>query len=168
MGWLAAEGLIGAGWHRSQPETLCRTVQTSCQTPSSYSETSVSGHEPAGVRRSIAAARQPDRLVHRRGDRGVARGTANHARRAAALFDPGDLHGADDARGLRSRIAADRRAHRLRRRTARPRSRRAGSLDWSSRCIGTRRKLQLYQQYDAILRAVGGTVCAQCRLEWRQ
>ena len=27
--------------------------------------------------------------------------------------------------------------------------------NWSSRCIGTRRKLQLHQQYDAILRAVG-------------
>ena len=41
-------------------------------------------------------------------------------------------------------------------------------VNWSSRCIGTRRKLQLHQQYDAILRAVGGTVCAQCRSEWRQ
>ena len=63
----------------------------------------------------------------------MAGGTANHARRATALFDPGDHHGADDARGLRSRIAADRRAHRLRRRTARARSYRAGSLDTSRR-----------------------------------
>jgi hypothetical protein len=52
-----------------------------------------------------------------------------HARRAAALFDPGDHHGADDARSLRSGIAADRGAHRLRHRSARPRSRGAGSLD---------------------------------------
>ena len=59
----------------------------------------------------------------------MAGGTANHARWAAALFDPGDHHGADDARGLRSRIAADRGAHQLRHRSARPRSRRAGSLD---------------------------------------
>ena len=34
-----------------------------------------------------------------------------HARRAAALFDPGDHHGADDARGLRSCIAAVRRSY---------------------------------------------------------
>jgi hypothetical protein len=59
----------------------------------------------------------------------VAVGTANHARRAAPLFDPGDHHGADDAHGLRSGIAANRRAHRPRRRSARPRSRGAGSLD---------------------------------------
>ena len=36
------------------------------------------------------------------------------------------------------------------------------------RLLGTRRKLQLHQQYDAILRVVDGTVCAQCRSEWRQ
>ena len=92
----------GPGWRRSQPGTLCCAVQTSCRTSSSYSETPVSGHEPAGVRRSIAAARQPDRLVHRRGHRGVAGRTANHARRAAPFFAPGDHHGANDAHGLRS------------------------------------------------------------------
>ena len=59
----------------------------------------------------------------------MAGGTANHARRAAPLFGAGNHHGADDAHGLRSGIAADRGAHRLRRRSARPRSRGAGSLD---------------------------------------
>ena len=59
----------------------------------------------------------------------MAGGTANHARRAAPLFGAGDHHGADDAHGLRSGIAANRRAHRPRRRSARPRSRGAGSLD---------------------------------------
>ena len=119
----------GPGWRRSQPGTLCCAVQTPCRTPSSYSETPVSGHEPAGVRRSIKAARQPDRLVHREGHRGVAGRTANHARRAAPLFAPGDHHGANDAHGLRSGIAADRGARRFRHRSARPRSRGAGSLD---------------------------------------
>jgi len=99
---LPARACPGQADPRSQPEALCRAVQTPCRTPSSYSETPVSGHEPAGVRGSIKAARQPDRLVHRRGHRGVAGRTANDARRAAPLFAPGDHHGANDAHGLRS------------------------------------------------------------------
>jgi hypothetical protein len=38
----------------------------------------------------------------------VAGGTANHARRAATLFGSGNHDGADDARGLRPGVAADR------------------------------------------------------------
>src|SRR5271166_2943195 len=49
IGWVAGEGLNGPGWPGSQPEALCGAVQTPCRTPSSYSEASVSGHEPAGV-----------------------------------------------------------------------------------------------------------------------
>jgi len=37
----------------------------------------------------------------------VAGGTANHFQRVAPLFDPGDHHDADNARGLRSGIAPD-------------------------------------------------------------
>ncbi len=58
--------------------------------------------------------------------------TPNHAGRPAALFGPGDHDGADDAHGLPSGIAANRGAHRLCHRSARPRSQRAGLLDTES------------------------------------
>jgi hypothetical protein len=51
-------------------------------------------------------------------------------RRPGALFSSGDHDGADDAHGLlQSGIAANRGAHRLRRRAARPRSQCAGLFD---------------------------------------
>jgi hypothetical protein len=47
-------------------------------------------------------------------DRGVAGGTANHARRSAILLGSGDCHGADHASGLPPCVAPNRRTHRLR------------------------------------------------------
>src|SRR5205807_7187592 len=66
---------------------------------------------------------QPDGVVHRRGDRGLARRTTNHAGRSTPLFGPGDHDGADAARRVPPGSAADRRADRLRHSPARSRSR---------------------------------------------
>ena len=60
----------------------------------------------------------------------MAGGTLNHARRPAALFGVGDYDCADDAHGLRSGVATDRRAHRLGHRSARACFRRARLLDF--------------------------------------
>src|SRR6266403_2405899 len=67
--------------------------------------------------------REPDGVVHRRGDRGLARRTTDHAGRSTPLFGPGDHDGADPARRVPPGSAADRRADRLRHPPARSRSR---------------------------------------------
>src|SRR5271168_5259197 len=66
---------------------------------------------------------QPDGVVHRRGDRGLARRTTDHAGWSTPLFGPGDHDGADAARRVPPGSAADRRADRLGHPPARSRSR---------------------------------------------
>jgi hypothetical protein len=95
---VASEGTIGAGWDPVNNRKPRRAVQTPRRASSSYPETALSGHERAGVRRSIAAAGQSDGVVHGRGDRGVAGGTPHHTGRPAALFGSGDHDSADHAR----------------------------------------------------------------------
>jgi hypothetical protein len=113
-GWATTH--MGSSFTTVEPFRLA--VQIPCRTPPSHSQAPVSGHELGRVRRFIEAAGQPDRMVYRRGDTGVAGGTANHARWPAALFGLGDQHGSDDAHNLSPGAVADRGADRIRHRTA--------------------------------------------------
>jgi Transposase DDE domain len=106
---VAGEGTIGAGWNRVYNRELSAVP---------FNHHAEHRHHIPRPRCRVTNRPEDDAALRRRGsltvwftDEAIAvwRATANHARRAAALFDPGDHHGADDARGLRSGIAADRR-----------------------------------------------------------
>src|ERR1700676_5464897 len=77
----------------------------------------------------MGGARRRDRLDNRRGDSGMAGGTAHHARWPAILFGPGDHHGANNARGLPFGLTANKGAHWFSHRAAGARTNRAGSFD---------------------------------------
>src|SRR5215218_6831810 len=81
--------------------------------------------------------RQPDRLVHAGGNRGLGGSAAHHPGRAGLLLRSGDRHGTDLAGGVPSGAAPDRRADRLHPAAARSRSRRARPLDPEPPCRDT-------------------------------
>ena len=71
------------------------------------------GDELGGLRRDAAGLRQPDGVVHRGGDRGVAGGAPDHTGWAGALLGAGDQHGVDAASGVPAGAAPDRGVDRL-------------------------------------------------------
>src|SRR3954468_23654951 len=71
------------------------------------------GNKLARVRRQLALAWQPDGVVQRRGDRGVAGSAAHHPGRAALVLSSGDPDGADLAGRVPPRPAPNGRADRL-------------------------------------------------------
>jgi len=91
------------GWLGDGPSSRedRRAVQSKPGSPSPYPATAVPGDELAGIRCGIAPARQPDRVVQRDGDRGLARRAAQHTRRPAALLCSGNCNGTDPARRVR-------------------------------------------------------------------
>src|SRR4051794_18542985 len=81
IGWRL---VLRAGWRRRAPPFLPldadRAVQAEPELPPPYPSPAAQGHELAGRRRQLTSAREPDGLVHRRGDRGVG---------SRATHDPG-------------------------------------------------------------------------------
>ena len=102
--------------------------KANCRSPAPHPQAAAPGHQLGRVRRRPARPRQPDRVVHGRGDRGLARRAAHRPRRPAALLRPGDRDGPDAAGRVPPGAAPDRRAYRLHPAAARPRSRGAGPL----------------------------------------
>src|SRR3982751_3289496 len=88
-------------------------VQGQCCSPSPHPETAASDHELGRIRRGLAPAREPDGVVHRGGDRGLARRAAHHAGRATALLGSGDHDGPDPQGRVPFGSAPDRRPDRL-------------------------------------------------------
>src|SRR3954464_8792692 len=72
-----------------------RAFQAEPRPPPSYSATAAPGHELAGLRRQLTAARQPDGVVHRRGDPSLAGRAAHHPRWATLVLRARHPDGAD-------------------------------------------------------------------------
>ena len=118
---------VGWCWDRSRHcPGCCRAIQGQCRASPSQSEAAASCHELGCLRCSPASARQPDGVVHRRGDRGLESRVADHARRPVPLFGPGHRDSADAAVGVPFGPTPDRRVDWFHHRLARPRSLSAG------------------------------------------
>src|SRR3954454_689149 len=86
------------------------------------SPTAEPGHELGRIRRGLAPAWELGGLVHGGGSRGLGGRAPHHARRAAALFLPGDHDGSDAQGRVPLGAAPDRRPDRLHYRPAWSRS----------------------------------------------
>src|SRR4051794_23337618 len=104
----------------------CRAVQSQGSLSPSHPQAAALGDQLGRVRRRPACPRQPDRMVHAGGDRGLAGRAAHQPGRATLLLRSGDHDGADLASRVPPGAAPDRGADRLRPATARPRSPGAG------------------------------------------
>ena len=100
----------------------CRAVRGQRRSSSPHPEAAAPGDELGRVRGRLASARQPDGVVHGRGDRGLARRAPDHARRAALVLAAGGPDRADAAGRVPPRPAPDRGSGRLDPPSARPRA----------------------------------------------
>ena len=136
--------VASGGWGRGRERPLprspdpCRAVRGQRRSSSPHPEAAAPGDELGRVRGRLASARQPDGVVHGRGNRGLARRAPDHARRAALVLAAGGPDRADAAGRVPPRPAPDRGSGRLDPPSARPRarvydhatlSRRAGTLE---------------------------------------
>src|SRR4051812_21454710 len=132
--FVARIGRLASGdvWRRWTPPP--RTLDPRCRSRPMLIAVTASRNSGAGSRTGPntmlpSPTWEPDGLVHRRGDRGLARGAAHHAGRATALFVPSDHDGADAQGRIPFGSAPDRRPDRLHHRPARPDAARAGPHD---------------------------------------
>jgi len=120
-GWRREKaGVGGRPFPRSRGAHLA--VQSQRRLPPSCSPAAPQGDELARLRRSVAPARQPDGVVHRRGDRGLAGGATHDPGRAAQLLQPRHPDRADAQGRVPAGVPSDRGPHRLRHTPARPHS----------------------------------------------
>src|SRR5215208_4314694 len=135
----AASGRVG--WGRGESPPPCRgtllAIQSECRSAPSHPQAEAPGDQLGRVRRRSARSRQPDRVVHAGGGRGLDGSAAHHPRRAGLLLRSGDRHDADPAGGVPLGAAPDRRADRLHPPAARSRSPGAGPLDPEPPCRDT-------------------------------
>src|SRR3954447_18164504 len=83
-----AEELGGVGERPFLALGAHRAVQAQPGPPPPHPSTAAQGHELAGLRRQLTAARQPDGVVHRGGGRRVGGRTPHDPGRAALVLAP--------------------------------------------------------------------------------
>src|SRR4051812_36864675 len=132
------KALMSPNPDRGETPPPCRgtplAVQSECRSAPSHPQAAAPGDQLGRVRCRPARSRQPDRLVHAGGGRGLGGSAAHHPRRATLLLRSGDRHGPDAASRVPPGTAPDRGADRVHHTSARPRAGRSGPLDPEPAC----------------------------------